>query len=112
MITAVDILTDTPRHHNSNLESYLSLMCLLIAHLSHQLAKFLLFLIPFKREVRGIWVAQSVKLLTLGFSSGHDLMIGGVKPHFRLCADKAKPCGDSLFLPSLAHVCISALSPK
>ena len=30
------------------------------------------------------WVAQSVKHLTLGFSSGHDLMVGGFEPHIGL----------------------------
>ena len=28
----------------------------------------------------GVWVAQSVKCLTLGFGSGHDLMGHGLKP--------------------------------
>ena len=30
---------------------------------------------------RGAWVAQSVKHLTLDFSSGHDLMVREIKPH-------------------------------
>ena len=31
-------------------------------------------------------MAQSVKPLTLDFSSGYDLMVQGFEPHFRLCA--------------------------
>ena len=34
----------------------------------------------------GSWVAQSVKRLTLGFSSGHDLTVHGLEPCVRLCA--------------------------
>ena len=33
-----------------------------------------------ERNYRGTWVAQSVKQLTLAFSSGHDLMGCGIKP--------------------------------
>ena len=33
-----------------------------------------------KVESRGAWVAQSVKRLTAGFGSGHDLMVGEFKP--------------------------------
>ena len=39
----------------------------------------------------GTWVAQSVKCLTLDFSSGHDLTIHEINPHSRLCADSGKP---------------------
>ena len=39
----------------------------------------------------GTWVAQSVKYLTLGFGSGHDLMVCEVKPHIRLCTDRTCP---------------------
>ena len=31
--------------------------------------------------------AQSLKHLTLGFSSGHDLMVRMFKPHIGLCAE-------------------------
>ena len=37
--------------------------------------------------MRGAWVAQSVKHLTLGFGSGHDLTVCGFEPHVGLCAD-------------------------
>ena len=30
---------------------------------------------------RDAWVAQMVKLLTLGFSSSHDLWVVGLSPH-------------------------------
>ena len=33
---------------------------------------------------RGAWVAQSVKHLTLGFGSHHDLMVHETEPHIRL----------------------------
>ena len=45
---------------------------------------------------RGLWVAQSVKQLTLGFGSGHDLMFGETEPHVRLCTDSIEPGWDSL----------------
>ena len=50
--------------------------------------------------------AQSVKCLTLGFSSGHDLTAGEFKPWVGLWADGADPTWDSLsaFLcPSPTH---------
>ena len=37
-------------------------------------------------------------VLTLDFSSGHDLMVGGIKPHVRLHADMWNLLG-ILFLP-------------
>ena len=40
--------------------------------------------------------APSVKHLTLGFSSGHDLMVRGFKPRVGLCADSVEPAWDSL----------------
>ena len=43
-------------------------------------------------------MAQLVKHLTLGFGSGHDLMVHGVEPCIRLCADNAEPAWDSLFI--------------
>ena len=48
-----------------------------------------------KHKGRGAWVAQSVKCLTLGFSSGHDLRVFGIGPHIGLCADSAEPAWDS-----------------
>ena len=38
-------------------------------------------------NARGVWVAQSVKSLTLSFGSDHDLMIHEFKPHIGLCAE-------------------------
>ena len=40
---------------------------------------------------RGVWVAQSVKHLTLGFSSGRDLMAQEFKASIQLCADNTDP---------------------
>ena len=37
----------------------------------------------------GTWVAGSVKRLTLGFGSGHDLTIGGFEPRVGLHADSS-----------------------
>ena len=47
--------------------------------------------------MRGNWVAQSVKHLTLGFGSGHDLMVHEFEP----CTISAGLAWDSLF-PSLS----------
>ena len=48
-------------------------------------------------------MAQSVKCLTLDFSSGHDLTICEFEPHVRLSADNVEPAWDSLSLsPSLS----------
>ena len=57
----------------------------------------------------GAWVAQSVKHLTLGFSSGHDLMVHGIKPHIGLYEEVWIPLGIlslplSLPLPH-SHAC-------
>ena len=40
---------------------------------------------------RGTWVAQSVKHLTLGFGSGHDLVTHKFEPRIGLCADSSEP---------------------
>ena len=45
-------------------------------------------------------MAQQVKHPTLGFDSGHDLMVHGIEPCVRLCADSTEPAWDSL--PSLS----------
>ena len=39
-----------------------------------------------KKKFRGSWVAQLVGRLT---GSGHDLVVHGFEPHFRLCADNS-----------------------
>ena len=46
-------------------------------------------------------MAQSVEHLTLGFSSGDDLMVCEIEPHVRLCPDSVEPVSDSLS-PSLS----------
>ena len=38
-------------------------------------------------QLQGAWVAQLVKRPTLDFRSGHDLTVGEIEPHVRLCAD-------------------------
>ena len=40
---------------------------------------------------RGTWVAQSVKHLTLGFSSGHDLTVCEITPRVGLSAGSMEP---------------------
>ena len=54
----------------------------------------------FKTGMRGAWVAQLVKCLTCGFGSGHGLMVYGIQPHIRLCAESVEPAWDSLSLSS------------
>ena len=39
----------------------------------------------------GASVAHLVKHPTLDFCSGHDLTVGGFKPHIGLCADSSEP---------------------
>ena len=39
-------------------------------------------------------MALSVKHLTLGFGSGHDLTVSEVEPHIGLCADSMEPAWD------------------
>ena len=48
---------------------------------------------------RGTWVAQSVKLLTLSFCSGHDLIVRGFEPRIRLCALTAISLLETLSVP-------------
>ena len=45
---------------------------------------------------RGAWVAQLVKCLTLGFGSGHDLMVRGTEPYVWFCTDSVELAQDSL----------------
>ena len=58
---------------------------------------------------RGTWVAQSVKCLTLGFGSGHDLAVHEFKSHIGLCADSVEPSWDSLSLFLSALPCLLSL---
>ena len=59
-------------------------------------------------------MAQSVKHLTLGFSSGHDVMVHEIEPLVGLHADSTEPAWDSLplslLLPSshAGHACMLA----
>ena len=46
------------------------------------------------KMARGAWVAQSVRHLTLGLGSGHDLMVCGLECHIELCADSVEPAWD------------------
>ena len=59
-------------------------------------------------EVRGIWVSQSVKHLTLDFNSGHDLTIHEFRPHDGLRGDGAEPALDSLSLCLSLSLSLSA----
>ena len=66
----------------------------------------------FKYPLRGAWVAQSVKRLTLDLSSGHNLMVRAFKPHIGLCADSMESAWDALSLslcPSPACTCAFSL---
>ena len=65
----------------------------------------------------GTWVAQLVKWPTLGFSSGHDLVVHEIEFCIGLCADGTKPAWDSLSPslttpppPPLVSVCTHTLS--
>ena len=49
-----------------------------------------------KLKGRDAWGAQSVKRLTLGFGSGHDLTVCGFEPRVGLCADSSEPAWDCL----------------
>ena len=58
-------------------------------------------------------MAQSVKRLTLGLGSGHDLTVREFQPHIGLCADGTEPVWDSVspsLCPSPACVCSLFLS--
>ena len=52
-----------------------------------------------KKKKRGAWVAQSVKRLTLDFSSGHDLTVRVFEPLMGLRADGEEPAWNSLSPP-------------
>ena len=60
-------------------------------------------------------MTQSIEHLTLGFHSGHDLMICGTEPRIGLQADSVEPAWDFLSFslsapPLLAHVRALSLS--
>ena len=59
-------------------------------------------------------MAQSVKPPTLGFSSGHGLMVREIEPYVGLCARSTEPAGDSLSSLSAppTPVCMLSLSQK
>ena len=63
------------------------------------------------QNVRGAWVAQSVKRPTLDLGSGRDLVVCGIEPRVGLCADSAKPVWDSLSDPPQLALSLS-LSQK
>ena len=46
-------------------------------------------------------MAQSVKLLTSRFASGHDLTVCEIEPHVKICTDSVESAWDSLS-PSLS----------
>ena len=60
---------------------------------NHHLTPVRMSLIKRQEKTRGAWVFSRVKLPTLGFHSGHDLMI------FKICADSTEPAWDSLSAP-------------
>ena len=76
------------------------------------------YLTIFKKVNRcwSVWVTQSVKCQTLGFSSGHDLRIVRSSPNVRLHAQQGVSfrfsLSVSLSAPSSAHVRAHFLSLK
>ena len=52
-----------------------------------------------KQWRRGAWAAQSVKHLTLDFSSGCDLTVCEFEPLVELCAGSMEPAWDFLSVP-------------
>ena len=60
--------------------------------------------LAFKTQIlRGAWVAQLVKLLTLDFGSGQDLTVRGFEPRIWLCSDSAEPAWNFLFSALLSQ---------
>ena len=64
-----------------------------------------------KRNLRGAWVVQVAKRLTLDLGSGHVLMVHEFKPCIRLCTDGTEPLWDSVS-PSLCSspACVHSLN--
>ena len=50
--------------------------------------------------LEGIWLAQSVGHLSLGFSSGHDLLVCGFEPRLGFWADSSEPAWALVFIKS------------
>ena len=48
------------------------------------------------KVIKGIWVAPSVKHVTLDLGSGHDLTVGEFRPRVWLHGDSTEPAWDSL----------------
>ena len=46
---------------------------------------------PHRKERCGTWVTWSVQHLTLGFGSGHDLVVRGIEPRLRFHTDDMEP---------------------
>lgn len=61
-------------------------------------------------EVRGTGVAQSIKHLTLDFSSGHDLGVMG--PGLYLACAQQESAWDSLFPSAPPFACTLSLPPS
>ena len=61
---------------------------------------------------RGACVAQSVKYLTLGFGSSHDLAVGEIEPCIGLCSECEVCLGFSLSLSALPQLvlCLSEIN--
>ena len=61
----------------------------------------------------GAWVAQLVRLPILGFSSGHDLVVHGFKPHIGPRVDGMEPAVIlSLSLSTPLYSCSLSLSKQ
>ena len=71
----------------------------------------LMLLLCQKINLRGPWVAQSVKCPTIDFGSGHDLTVHEFEHHTGLHSDSAEPAWDSVSLPlCLPHPCSLSVS--
>ena len=58
--------------------------------------------------IRGAWMAQSVKHLTLDLGSGHDLTVCEFEPRVWLCADCEETAWNS-FPPSFSVLTLTLL---
>ena len=61
----------------------------------------------FKKQARGVWMAQSLKCPILDFGSGHDLTFQGIEPRLGLWANSTEPARDALCAPSYLYLSIS-----